>query len=324
MPSHATLRRRKGRRRKRKESAETADGAAAVASSPSPFSTARKRARSGANGDTLGQDEAAAGVLAFEACYRRQFEEHGVLFPGEWGQLMDWLHRPLPVTFRFTKRLPRGTSLRRTLDSISTARRAYGEGEPKRLPWGDGWQLGFHKKQLKTATGRYAEEVRTWLTQRASSGCVVRQEAVSMLPVIVLDVKPGHRCADPCAAPGSKTTQLLEASAGGAGGGGLVVANDVSEKRAYALVRRCGVLAGSAAHLLVLTHRAQTIPDGVGSFDRIVCDVPCCGDGTLRKEPGIWKRWSPNFGTSLHTLQLQIAMRGISLLKVRRQPSSSY
>ena len=67
--SRSTLRRRKARRRKQRESG--------TAASASPFFSARKRARSSANGDTLGQDEAAAGVLAFEACYRRQFEELG-------------------------------------------------------------------------------------------------------------------------------------------------------------------------------------------------------------------------------------------------------
>lgn len=25
-------------------------------------------------------------------------------------------------------------------------------------------------------------------------------------------------------------------------------------------------------------------------FDRILCDVPCCGDGTLRKAPDIWRK----------------------------------
>lgn len=35
-------------------------------------------------------------------------------------------------------------------------------------------------------------------------------------------------------------------------------------------------------------------------FDRILCDVPCSGDGTLRKNPGIWKNWSPMDGNGLH------------------------
>lgn len=35
-------------------------------------------------------------------------------------------------------------------------------------------------------------------------------------------------------------------------------------------------------------------------FDRILCDVPCSGDGTLRKNGGIWRDWNPANGIGLH------------------------
>jgi len=35
-------------------------------------------------------------------------------------------------------------------------------------------------------------------------------------------------------------------------------------------------------------------------FDRILCDVPCSGDGTMRKNPGIWKTWKTADGLGLH------------------------
>lgn len=54
-----------------------------------------------------------------------------------------------------------------------------------------------------------------------------------------------------------------------------------------------------------------------GYFDRILADVPCTGDGTMRKNPDIWSKWSPRDGRNLHRLQLQIALRAAALLKVQ-------
>ncbi|THH19611.1 hypothetical protein EW146_g1598 [Bondarzewia mesenterica] len=49
-------------------------------------------------------------------------------------------------------------------------------------------------------------------------------------------------------------------------------------------------------------------------FDRILCDVPCSGDGTLRKNVGIWKYWNPMDGNGLHGLQLRILQRAMRML----------
>jgi multisite-specific tRNA:(cytosine-C5)-methyltransferase len=49
-------------------------------------------------------------------------------------------------------------------------------------------------------------------------------------------------------------------------------------------------------------------------FDRILCDVPCSGDGTMRKNLGIWKTWQPMDGNGLHGLQLRILQRAMKML----------
>ena len=51
-------------------------------------------------------------------------------------------------------------------------------------------------------------------------------------------------------------------------------------------------------------------------FDRILADVPCSGDGTLRKAPDIWRRWNVGTGNGLHLMQLRIALQCCRLLKV--------
>ncbi len=39
-------------------------------------------------------------------------------------------------------------------------------------------------------------------------------------------------------------------------------------------------------------------------FDRVLCDVPCSGDGTFRKNMLLWKTWTSNMALGLHGLQV--------------------
>ena len=96
----------------------------------------------------------------------------------------------------------------------------------------------------------------------------------------------------------------------------MVVANDANPVRCYTLVKRCAHLGSAAAAVAVTCHRAQRLPRPAAGYDRIVCDVPCSGDGTVRKQPEVFARWEPLLGLRLHALQLQIAMRGAALLRV--------
>jgi tRNA (cytosine34-C5)-methyltransferase len=126
-----------------------------------------------------------------------------------------------------------------------------------------------------------------------------------------------------CAAPGSKTAQLLESVLRSTPANtlptGSVIANDLDNKRCYMLVHQTNRLASPA--LMVTNHEATgyptlTLPNNGGDrlFDRVLCDVPCSGDGTLRKNVDLWKRWAPTLGLGIHSLQTTIAKRGIQML----------
>lgn len=85
----------------------------------------------------------------------------------------------------------------------------------------------------------------------------------------------------------------------------------------------------STAGMMVVNHHAQYFPTlkAIGEntalgdnsrfyFDKILADVPCTGDGAIRKIPRKWGSWSVKDGIALHALQLQILMRAVQLVKV--------
>jgi 16S rRNA C967 or C1407 C5-methylase (RsmB/RsmF family) len=133
-----------------------------------------------------------------------------------------------------------------------------------------------------------------------------------------------------CAAPGSKTSQILEIVSeippGCVEPVGCVVANDADPKRAYMLVHQLKRIPSPAAlvtscdaqffPLLKRFHPSDSTYEGEGMFDRVLADVPCSGDGTMRKNPQVWKTWSCLNSLSLHPMQLAIALNGARLTKV--------
>lgn len=105
------------------------------------------------------------------------------------------------------------------------------------------------------------------------------QEAASMLPVALLDPKPGERVLDMSAAPGSKTTQIAARMQNT----GILIANDVQEKRIWSLLtnlQRCGSI-----NAIVTRKVGQWFAGNMTErFDRVLCDAPCTAQGTVRKD----------------------------------------
>ena len=56
--------------------------------------------------------------------------------------------------------------------------------------------------------------------------------------------------------------------------------------------------------------------DEILKFDRVLADVPCSGDGTIRKNEMIWKNWTSKSAIGLHPLQIRILYRGLQMLAV--------
>ena len=111
------------------------------------------------------------------------------------------------------------------------------------------------------------------------AGAFYAQEPSASAPAALLDVHPGMRVADLCAAPGGKTSQLAAALAGQ----GVLLANEFVAARAEVLrqnLERMGV------NNAIVTNEdtARLAAAYPGQFDRILVDAPCSGEGMFRKE----------------------------------------
>lgn len=105
-------------------------------------------------------------------------------------------------------------------------------------------------------------KLHNFLIVETSAGSISRQEAVSMIPPLVLDVKPTDKVLDMCAAPGSKTAQLIEALHAESDNKiptGFVVANDVDNNRCYMLVHQAKRL--NSPCFVVTNHDSSHFPN---------------------------------------------------------------
>jgi len=134
----------------------------------------------------------------------------------------------------------------------------------------------------------YDPNTRPGLSAYHEAGLYYLQEPSAMAPAGLLDVRPGMKVLDLCAAPGGKTTQLAAALKGE----GLLVCNEINPKRAKILARNIERL--GIANALVLNEHPQKLEERfAGFFDRILVDAPCSGEGMFRKEEAAVTDWSP-------------------------------
>jgi 16S rRNA (cytosine967-C5)-methyltransferase len=114
-----------------------------------------------------------------------------------------------------------------------------------------------------------------------SEGLVSVQDAAAQLAAPLLDLAPGQRVLDACAAPGGKTGHILEIASV------ELTALDVDGQR-LARVRENLERLGLSATLLQGNAAEQGWWDGK-PYDRILADVPCTASGIVRRHPDI--RW---------------------------------
>lgn len=142
------------------------------------------------------------------------------------------------------------------------------------------------------------------------AGAVYSQEPSAQLVGAVAAAQPGMTVLDLCAAPGGKSTFL----AGDMGNTGVLVSNEINLGRARILasnIERWG-----NTNVIVTNHDpaslAQALPQ---TFDLILVDAPCSGEGMFRKDPEAMSYWDTDYPAACAKRQREILTEAIKMLK---------
>ncbi|GFR79282.1 tRNA (Cytosine(34)-C(5))-methyltransferase-like [Elysia marginata] len=149
--------------------------------------------------------------------YIKYYKGQNIVPEAEWDEFYATLQKNLPLTFRISGHRAQAEELLNTIKGkfFSNMLNVKVDGEivppPKNLTWYPnelGWQLDLTRKIVRSS--ECFSKLHEFLVAETDCGAISRQEAVSMIPPLVLDIKSHHKILDMCASPGSKTAQLIE------------------------------------------------------------------------------------------------------------------
>ncbi len=144
------------------------------------------------------------------------------------------------------------------------------------------------------------------------AGAFYVQEAASMIHQLIAgrlcEGRPA-RLLDLCAAPGGKTTAMLNALPDGS----VAVANEQSPQRASALAENLAKY--GYPDTIVTCGDARLFGAMQDEFDILAADAPCSGEGMMRKEEVARTQWTPGLVESCARLQGEILEKALPALR---------
>lgn len=176
-------------------------------------------------------------------------------------------------------------------------------------------------------------------TDAYKQGYLYIQNLSSMIPVLVLNPKPDEKILDIAAAPGSKTTQIVNVTNNKA----TLLANDISRPRLYKMERilndygipfqrtQSNQISKISEFLTIRSSDTPSFPSVLITnihgeriwqfypeyFDKILVDVPCSMEGRITcDDPKTYQDWSPKKIKQLSKLQKYLLRSAISATRV--------
>ena len=142
------------------------------------------------------------------------------------------------------------------------------------------------------------------------AGMVYMQDPGAMASAAALDIQPDWWVADLCAAPGGKSSQIAERL----GDGGFLLSNEYVPKRAKIIVGNFERL-GVKNAIITSLDTARLKDMFSGTFDLVVVDAPCSGEGMFRKSEEAVEDWSDENVRICAERQKEILNNARSLVK---------
>ncbi|OGC50574.1 hypothetical protein A2716_05220 [candidate division WWE3 bacterium RIFCSPHIGHO2_01_FULL_40_23] len=216
------------------------------------------------------------------------------IYPQTFTEILENLKIKRPVTFRVN-----------TLKSSK-------EGVISRLK-GQGFQIT--KGPLENSFIIKSEaSLKLSQTEEFNTGGIYIQELSSMIPVLELSPKEGENILDLCAAPGSKTTQIVEITQNKA----FITAVERSKGRFFALKSILNLHNAKNINTMLANGVGleKRNPSFINFFDKVLIDAPCTNEARLNPEDEkTLKFWNPKKHKSLSSLQKGLLISGIKMLK---------
>ena len=144
------------------------------------------------------------------------------------------------------------------------------------------------------------------------SGAIEVQDEGSQLLAQIVGAKRGEMVVDFCAGAGGKTLALGATMRNT----GRLYAFDVSEKRLAKLKPRMARSGLSNIHPVLIAHENDgKVKRLAGKIDRVLVDAPCSGLGTLRRNPDVNWRQTPEAIVEMNAKQIAILSSAARLVK---------
>lgn len=171
-------------------------------------------------------------------------------------------------------------------------------------------QPGFSAGKLVDSAVYYSGNILK--TTFFKEGYVVAQDEASQAVSIFSGVKDGEVILDLCSAPGTKATQMAALMHNK----GKIIAIDIHQKRVELIKQLCAKLAIEIIEPIVMDALEVSKNYEIGSFDRVLVDVPCSGLGVLRHKPEIKLKTTPKDLDDIVVLQKNILTQAAKMVRL--------